>query len=114
MKTPTQYGRVEQLEELTPKMVRVTLGGEGLAGFEPTPFSDQYVNAQFVPDGAPYSPPFDIDEAQGLVPVERQHDLAERHHRNALWLEVAHGQFVTDDAGLLRSRHPVSVSGIHP
>ena len=66
-----QYGRVERLEELTPNMIRVTLGGDGLAGFEPTPFSDQYINAQFVPDGAPYSTPFDVDEARALPAEQR-------------------------------------------
>ncbi len=71
MSTPTQHGRVERLEELTPNMIRVTLGGEGLAGFEPTPFSDQYINAQFVPDGAPYSAPFDVDEARALPSAQR-------------------------------------------
>ena len=66
-----QYGRVERLEELTPNMIRVTLGGDGLASFEPTPFSDQYINAQFVPDGAPYSTPFDVDEARALPTAQR-------------------------------------------
>lgn len=71
MSTPTQYGQVEQLEELTPKMVRVTLGGEGLANFEPTPYSDQYINALFVPDEAPYATPFDVDEARSLPSMQR-------------------------------------------
>ena len=46
MATPTQYGRVERLVQLTPNMIRVILGGDGLAGFQPTRFSDQYINAQ--------------------------------------------------------------------
>lgn len=71
MSNPTQYGRVEQLEQLTPKMVRVTLGGDGLAGFEPLPFSDQYVNALFVPDSAPYRAPFEVAEARALPSAQR-------------------------------------------
>ena len=29
MATPTQYGRVERLVQLTPNMIRVILGGDG-------------------------------------------------------------------------------------
>lgn len=62
----TQYGTVIETEFLTPHYVRVVLGGEGLAEFEPAPFTDQYVNALFVPDGAPYAVPFDPDEVKDL------------------------------------------------
>ena len=48
-------------------MVRVVLGGEGLDGFTPSKHTDQYINALFAPDGAPYSPPFDVDLARGLA-----------------------------------------------
>jgi NADPH-dependent ferric siderophore reductase len=58
------HGEVIETVRLTPSMVRVVLGGEGLAGFAPTPHTDQYVNAQFIPDGAPYAAPFDPDEAK--------------------------------------------------
>ena len=71
MATPTQYGRVERLVQLTPNMIRVILGGDGLAGFQPTRFSDQYINAQFVPEGAPYSTPFDVDAARSLPAMQR-------------------------------------------
>lgn len=65
------YGEVIEVQRLTPTMVRVVLGGEGLAGFTPTEFSDQYVNALFVPEEAPYSVPFDVDEARALDPEHR-------------------------------------------
>jgi NADPH-dependent ferric siderophore reductase len=65
------YGDVVEVERLTPHMVRVVLGGEGLAGFTPTPFTDQYVNALFVPPGAPYDVPFDTDEAGAAGPEHR-------------------------------------------
>lgn len=66
---PQQYGTVEHVERLSPSMVRVIFSGPGLDGFEPTEFTDQYVNARFVPDGAPYAVPFDDDEL-GDLPTE--------------------------------------------
>ncbi len=65
------YGEVTEVERLTPHLVRVHLGGEGLASFTPTPFTDQYVNALFVPDGSPCTVPFDVDEAKTL-PAEHR------------------------------------------
>jgi NADPH-dependent ferric siderophore reductase len=58
------YGEVVRVERLSPSMVRIVLGGPGLDEFEPTDLTDQYVNALFVPDGAPYAVPFDVDEAR--------------------------------------------------
>lgn len=67
----TVYGEVVEVQRLTPSMVRVVLGGEGLEGFTPTEFTDQYVNALFIPEGAPYEVPFDVDEARSLDPEHR-------------------------------------------
>lgn len=58
------YGEVVEVERLTPSMVRIVLGGEGLAEFAPNAFTDAYVNALFVPPGAPYAVPFDEQEAR--------------------------------------------------
>lgn len=58
------YGEVVEVRSLTPHMVRVVMGGEGLGDFEPTGFTDQYVNALFIPDGSPWTVPFDWDEAK--------------------------------------------------
>ena len=49
------YGEVRSTQRLTPSMVRVVLGGGDLDGFVPTPYTDQYINAQFFPGGAPYT-----------------------------------------------------------
>ena len=57
------HGEVPDLHRLSPRMILVVLGGEGLDGFETTEFTDQYVNALFVPDGATYAAPFDVDQA---------------------------------------------------
>ena len=73
------YGTVERVERLAPRMVRIVLGGEGLFGFEPTPFTDQYVNALFVPEGATYAPPFDVEAARaepaGQRPLGRRYTI---------------------------------------
>lgn len=66
-----QYGTVESVDRLTPSMIRIVFGGAGLAGFTPTDATDQYVNAAFVPDGVPYSVPFDPDAVRDLDPAMR-------------------------------------------
>lgn len=65
------YGRVERVERLGPRMIRVVLGGEGLAEFSAPRWTDAYINALFVPPGAPYSVPFDVDEARAGPPGQR-------------------------------------------
>lgn len=60
------HGRVEQVERISPGMVRVVLGGAGLEGFAMVPFTDAYVNLLFVPPQAPYAVPFDLTEARAL------------------------------------------------
>ena len=60
------YGTVERVESLASDLVRVVLGGPGLAGLEMPPFTDAYVNLLFVPPGAPYAVPFDVPEARRL------------------------------------------------
>ncbi len=60
------HGTVEQVERLTPSMVRVVLGGDGLDDFEMVPSTDAYVNLLFLPDHAPYAVPFDLGEARAL------------------------------------------------
>ena len=73
------HGEVIEVIRLTPRLVRVVLGGDGLADFQATQFTDQYVNALFVPDGARYSAPFDLDAARelpaGLRPIGRRYTV---------------------------------------
>ena len=61
------YGEVRSTQRLTPSMVRVVLGGGDLDEFVPTPYSDQYINAQFIPAGAPYTAPFDPDDLEAVA-----------------------------------------------
>lgn len=67
----TIFGEVIEVQRLAPRLVRVVLGGEGLDGYTPTGWTDQYVNALFVPSAAPYSVPFDVDAARQLAPEHR-------------------------------------------
>lgn len=76
------HGEVVETTWLTPSMVRVVLGGEGLAEFEPTPHTDQYLNALFLPDGAPWTVPFDVEEVRA-GPAE--HRPAGRRYTIRAW-----------------------------
>lgn len=49
VRTPTAT-TVVRTERLTPHMVRVVLGGPGLVGFDPTPWTDRYVKLCFPPE----------------------------------------------------------------
>ncbi|MEU3018700.1 siderophore-interacting protein [Nocardiopsis sp. NPDC007018] len=63
-------GRVERVERLTPHMVRVVLGGEGLSGFATAGWTDSYVKLLF-PAPSPDDPePYDIDTVRAERPRE--------------------------------------------
>ncbi len=63
-------GTVLRTGRLTPHVVRVVLGGEGLADFEPE-YTDSYVKLLFPPPGAPYAIPFDADDVRARLPREQ-------------------------------------------
>lgn len=76
---------VVRAEHLTPAMVRLTLGGPGLAGFAPSPFADSYVKLAFLPGAgstasgvdalAAWTTPegvVDLGAARDALPPERQ------------------------------------------
>jgi NADPH-dependent ferric siderophore reductase len=65
-----QASRAEVLRTslVTPRMIRVVLGGPGLAGFEAGEFTDHYVKLLFAPEGARYSAPFDPTQIQAERP----------------------------------------------
>lgn len=65
------HGEVVEVRRLTPSMVRIVLGGDGLEDFTPIPFTDQYVNALFLPEGSPWTVPFDVEEARAGAPEGR-------------------------------------------
>lgn len=53
------FGTVQSTQWVTPAMVRVVLGGDGLAGFAMPTATDAYVNIAIPPAGAPYGPVFE-------------------------------------------------------
>ncbi|AIY19365.1 SIP domain-containing protein [Pimelobacter simplex] len=65
------HGEVLATEQLSPHLVRVVLGGAGLAGFTSTGDADEYVNCFFRPDDAPYTVPFDEEAVRDLPRPQR-------------------------------------------
>ncbi|MCY0925145.1 siderophore-interacting protein [Streptomyces sp. H27-H1] len=61
---------VVRTERLTPHMVRIVLGGAGLAGFGAGDFTDHYVKILFAPDGVAYTTPWDLDRIRAEHPRE--------------------------------------------
>ncbi|MEU8438619.1 siderophore-interacting protein [Streptomyces sp. NPDC029216] len=62
---------VVRTERLTPHMVRIVLGGDGLAGFGAGAYTDHYVKLLFEPEGVRYAEPWDLDAIRAT------------HHREA-------------------------------
>lgn len=61
---------VEEVTWVTPSMVRIALGGDGLRDFGAGEFSDHYVKLQVPPPGASYSAPFDAEDVKARLPRE--------------------------------------------
>ncbi|WP_167176206.1 siderophore-interacting protein [Saccharomonospora amisosensis] len=57
-------------ERLTPHMIRVVSGGEGLATFVPNGFTDSYVKVLFPVPGVTYPEPFDLRVIKAELPRE--------------------------------------------
>ncbi|TYP88929.1 NADPH-dependent ferric siderophore reductase [Blastococcus xanthinilyticus] len=58
-------------ERLTPHMIRVVLGGDGLTGLGVGEFTDHYVKLMFPPPGAAYGAPYDVDQVQAELPRDQ-------------------------------------------
>jgi NADPH-dependent ferric siderophore reductase len=65
-----RHAVVRRTERLTPHMVRVVLGGDGLHGFAADTFTDHYVKLLFPPADAPYGPDYDLEQVRGELPRE--------------------------------------------
>ncbi|MFV0130744.1 siderophore-interacting protein [Streptomyces sp. HMX112] len=63
--------RVVRTEQLTPHMVRVVLGGAGLAGFAADEFTDHYVKLLFPAPGVSYPEPFDMARIRAEFPRDQ-------------------------------------------
>ncbi|MGZ8648659.1 MAG: siderophore-interacting protein, partial [Solirubrobacteraceae bacterium] len=62
---------VETVEPLTPRLIRIVFGGEGLAGFAAGEFTDHSAKLQVPPQGADYAAPFDVEEIRATRPREQ-------------------------------------------
>ena len=69
--TPPHRARVLRTERLTPHMVRVVLGGDGLAQFATRGLTDHYVKLLFPVDGVIYPEPFDLQQIRAEFPPEQ-------------------------------------------
>jgi NADPH-dependent ferric siderophore reductase len=64
-------GRILRVQWITPHMIRLVIGGEGLAGLGAGAFTDNYVKLLFpVPDVA-YPEPFDLDAIRRDLPRDQ-------------------------------------------
>ena len=64
------HARVIATHRLTPALVRVVLGGDGLAGFTMPDATDAYVNLAIPPADAPYGEVFDCAAVREQFPQE--------------------------------------------
>ena len=90
------YGEVLRTQQLTPSLVRVVLGGPGLAGFQDVADTDAYVNVAIPPPGAAYGPVFDPDEVKETLardqwPARRRYTVREFRDGELTLDFVVHG-----------------------
>ncbi|CAM5379163.1 siderophore-interacting protein [Streptomyces avidinii] len=93
---------VVRTERLTPHMVRVVLGGEGLAGFGAGAYTDHYVKILFPAEGVSYATPWDLEQIRTDHPRAqwpRQRAYTVRHWDPA-HLELTLDFVVHGDEGL--------------
>jgi NADPH-dependent ferric siderophore reductase len=67
-----KLAQVSRVEQLTPHMTRVVLGGDGLAGLDAGVHTDHYVKLLFPVDGVAYPEPFDLQRVREELPREHQ------------------------------------------
>jgi len=89
----TWHGQVESTEWLTPTLIRVVLGGDGLAGLTMPDATDTYVNVAIPPAGAPYAGAFSPAEVRETQPKE--HWPARRRYTVRSW-DAATGLLTLD------------------
>ncbi|HVW40546.1 MAG TPA: siderophore-interacting protein [Amycolatopsis sp.] len=68
---PSVRLEVLRTQQLSPHMVRVVAGGEGVAAFQPNEFTDAYVKVLFPVPGVTYPEPFDMERIRAELPREQ-------------------------------------------
>ena len=81
------HAQVISTQRLTPSLVRVVLGGDGLRDFAMPATTDAYVNLAFPPADAPYAAPFDPAEVRQTH--AREHWPARRRYTVRSWDDSA-------------------------
>ncbi|MEU1127131.1 siderophore-interacting protein [Streptomyces sp. NPDC005899] len=66
-----QGAQVLRTEQITPHMVRVVLGGDGLADFSLDGYTDHYIKLCFAPEGTDHAHPFDMARIREEYPREQ-------------------------------------------
>lgn len=79
-RTPAQAVlTVEDVEEISPDLIRVTAGGEGYDDFTDNPFTDKYVKVLFADPAHGLTPPYDLarlrDESPEKLPTRRTYTI---------------------------------------
>ncbi|MEN3612900.1 siderophore-interacting protein [Plantactinospora sp. ZYX-F-223] len=69
--TGVRYATVLRTAWLTPHMIRVVLGGDGLTGFVADTYTDHYVKLIFPPAGVDYPVPLDLDLVKRELPRDQ-------------------------------------------
>src|SRR6476661_856041 len=87
------HGAVVRTEWLTPTLVRVVLGGDGLSGFAVPAATDAYVNVAIPPGGATYGAVFDPSEVKQRY--DRDQWPARRRYTVRSW-DAATGELQID------------------
>jgi len=64
-------GVVTRVEQLTPHMIRVVVGGDGLAGLACGEYTDHYVKVLFPQVGVAYPDPFDMGAIRESMPRDQ-------------------------------------------
>ncbi|MCU1681140.1 MAG: hypothetical protein JWQ81_1879 [Amycolatopsis sp.] len=67
---PVTRLKVLRKEQLTPHMIRIIAGGDGIAAFTPNEFTDAYVKVLIPIPGVTYPQPFDMGVIRAELPSE--------------------------------------------
>ncbi|WIM95154.1 siderophore-interacting protein [Actinoplanes oblitus] len=67
---PAHEGVVTRVEQLTPHMVRVVVGGEAIARIDASRCTDHYIKVLFPQSGVDYPEPFDMGVIRETLPRE--------------------------------------------
>ncbi|UUS30234.1 MULTISPECIES: siderophore-interacting protein [Streptomyces] len=71
-RTPKAHqAQVVRTEWIAPHMVRIVLGGEGLASFATGGFTDHYIKILLAPEGVTYPEPFDLERIREELPRDQ-------------------------------------------